>query len=541
MAALTDAPVWHALLRHRRVMEGLPLSGLFERDPHRFSRFSIECDGLLYDFSRQRITRETADLLTRLADERGVEAARERLFAGDIVNPSERRPALHTALRGMATGSPEDAAVRDAIEGGARQRRELVDAIREGRHTGATGRAIRHVVNIGVGGSDLGPRLVAEALAPGRTGPALHFVANVDGVELADALAGVDPETTLFIVVSKSFGTRETMINARRAMDWMRERLGDDEAVLKRHFVAVTANIDRVRALGLDPALALPMWDWVGGRYSLWSAVGLSVAIGFGNDAFDALLAGAATMDGHFRQAPFAANMPVMMALLAVWNGSVHGWRSQAVVPYTERLARLPAYLQQLIMESNGKGVDLTGAPVGAPTAPAIWGQTGSVGQHAFFQALHQGTDVVPVDLIGSVAPVCKEFGDHAELTANLLAQGRALMLGRDADAVRAALSPAERERDDVEALVAARVCPGNRPSSTLLLRDLSPHRLGLLLALYEHRTFVEGVLHGINPFDQWGVELGKELAEGIRPVLEGGDAPALDASTRGLLNYFTR
>ncbi|PWG62816.1 glucose-6-phosphate isomerase [Sediminicurvatus halobius] len=545
MQQLKDLPSWTALLRHRRALQDVSLRELFERDPGRFERFSANGPGCLLDFSKNRITHETLDLLLALAAERGLESRREALFTGEIVNASEGRPALHTALRGPASpplrvaGEDVAATVHATVE----RMAALADAVRAGERTGATGKPVRDVINIGIGGSDLGPRLALEALAPLADGPRVHFVANVDGVELERALAGCDPETTLVLVVSKSFGTSETMRNAAQAMDWLRRGVASAEAVAQQ-VIPITANLERVRALGLDPELALPMWDWVGGRYSLWSAVGLSVMLGVGAERFRSLLDGAHAMDRHFREAPLARNLPVILGLLSVWNATACGLRSQAVVPYSERLARLPGHLQQLLMESNGKSVTVTGEAVTAETVPVIWGQTGTPSQHAFFQALHQGTDTVPVDFIGVAAPVAGECGDAEALTANLLAQSQALMRGRSADEIRAELTAAGAADDEsLDAAVAARVCPGNRPSNTLLLQDLAPERLGALIALYEHRAFVEGTLWGINSFDQWGVELGKQLAEGLLPAVRGEAEPPAnaDASTRGLVAAYRR
>ncbi len=538
---LKELPGWLPLVRHRRVMDTLALRSLFERDPHRFTRFSLEHDGLLLDYSKTCISGETIDLLTALARQADLEGAREALFSGDIVNPTEARPALHTALRDPAETplmvAGED--VRPVIRRAAERSAELADDVRSGDYRGATGKTITDVVNIGIGGSDLGPRLAVEAPGPWCDGPRVHFVANVDGVELARVFRSVDPECTLFLIVSKSFGTPETMTNAEQAMAWFRERVDHPEG-LARHFIAITANLDRVSQLGRDPERTLPMWDWVGGRYSLWSAVGVAVAIALGTERYREMLAGAHSLDRHFREAPLEKNIPAILGLLSVWHVNILGLRSQAIVSYTERLARLPAYLQQLIMESNGKGVDRDGRAVDWDTAPVVWGQTGTVGQHAFFQALHQGTEVVPVDFIGVAGALAADAGDPTQLAANLFAQSQALMTGRSAEEVRAEMTGSESGDEGLDALAAARACPGNRPSNTLLLQDLTPHRFGMLLAMYEHRTFVEGHLWGVNSFDQWGVELGKELAKGVQPATAGEAAlPDVDASTRGLIQRF--
>ncbi len=523
MSNLETLPAWQALWERREAIAETSISGLFAADPDRFERCSLELDGLLLDTSKQPVDDTTREALLALAQAREVAQQRDAMLAGEPINTSEGRAVLHTALRVPPEGAGwAGRAVADEVRHTRERMIELATAIRAGQRTGATGKPIRHVINIGIGGSDLGPRLVLEALAPDADGPAVHFVANVDGVELARALAECDPEATLVVVVSKSFGTVETMTNAHEVMAWLRRSVPADD-VLERQMLAVTANLERVGELGLDPALALPMWDWVGGRYSLWSAVGFSIMLGIGPTAFGELLAGAHGMDRHFAEAPLEANMPVWLGLLSVLNGTLLGRRSQAVVPYTERLGHLSAYLQQLVMESNGKSVDAEGQPTHLPTAGVIWGQTGTPGQHAFFQALHQGTDVVPVDFIGVARPVAGERGDPLELTANLFAQSQALMQGRQG-----------------EHLSVARLCPGNRPSNTLLLELLTPYTLGALIALYEHRTFVEAAIWGINAFDQFGVELGKVLAVDLKPALAGAaDTDALDGSTAGLISRY--
>jgi glucose-6-phosphate isomerase len=536
---LTEQHGWLPLVRHRKVMSELSLRSLFERDPHRFGRFSVEHDGLLLDYSKNRVTSETVELLVQLARECGVEAFRDAMFSGGEVNPSEHRAALHTALRdpGEAPLEVEGANIRPEIRDTMERMANLAAEIRGGDFTGSTGRAITDVVNIGIGGSDLGPRLAVEAMAPWHDGPRVHFVANADGWEMAQVFREVDPETTLFLVVSKSFGTPETMANAHQAMAWVRQQLGADTD-LSRHFLAITANTERVQSLGLDTERVLPMWDWVGGRYSLWSGVGLIIAVAVGMERFRELLAGAHSMDRHFQQAPLDENIPAIMGLLSVWNITLFGMRAQAIVPYTERLGHLPSYLQQLIMESNGKSVDREGKPVDWPTVPVIWGQTGTPGQHAFFQALHQGTEVVPVDFVGVAGPVADEAGDPAQVTANLVAQSQALMQGKTTDEAREEMRRSGMDEARIEELAAARTFPGGRPSNTLLLQDLSPHRLGMLIAAYEHRTVTEAAIWGVNPFDQWGVELGKELANNLLPAIrDGAELPDVDASTRGLID----
>jgi len=520
MNPLQSTRQWQALIAARERIAAESIPALFAADPRRFEDFSICVNDLLLDYSKQPLTRAVREQLLALAEARDVAGQRDAMLAGERINTSEGRAVLHTALRTPpGTAGWAGKAVAAEVAGTRARMDELATAIRAGERRGATGKPIEHVINVGIGGSDLGVRLVLEALAPLIDGPRVHCVANIDGVELQSVMQQCDPERTLVLVVSKSFGTVETMANAHELMAWLRRRVPADE-VLARQVLAITANLDRVRELGLDPDLALPMRDWVGGRYSLWSAVGFALMLAIGPDRFDELLAGAHTMDRHFADAPLAANMPVLLGLVSVLNGTLLGRRSQAVVPYTERLGRLSAYLQQLVMESNGKGVDRDGEALGISTATAIWGQTGTPGQHAFFQALHQGSDAVPVDFVGVARPVAGEKGDPLTLTANLFAQSQALMQGR------------QQAGTD-----AARRCPGNRPSNTLLLRALTPSTLGSLIALYEHRTFVEAAIWGINAFDQFGVELGKELATDLQPLIAGGEElDGVDGSTAGLI-----
>ena len=516
MENLQASQAWQVLAAKREAIEAQSLPALFAADPQRFEHYSIKAAGILFDFSKQPVDAAVLADLVALAEARELPHYRDALFAGERVNETEGRAALHTALRAAPEASlPE---VKDARA----RMASFAEDIRSGGWTGITGAPIKDVINIGIGGSDLGPRLAVDALAPLADGPRIHFVANIDGVEMARTLAQCDPRSTLVLVASKSFGTSETLANAHEAMAWLRRDLADDAAIA-RQVIGITADPAHVRSLGLDPAAALPLWDWVGGRYSLWSAVGFSVMLAIGPKAFEELLAGACAMDTHFREAPLARNMPVIQGLLSVLHGSLLGRRSQVVVPYTERLRYLPAYLQQLVMESNGKSVDRAGQPVSVLTAAAIWGQTGTPGQHAFFQALHQGNEVMPVDFIGVATPVAGDRGEPLELAANLFAQSQALMQGNAADPDRPALH-----------------CPGNRPSNTLLLHRLDPAAFGALIALYEHRTFVEAVIWGINPFDQYGVELGKRLARDLRPLLSGGEpTPELDGSTGGLIRQF--
>jgi len=524
-----------------RTLAATPLASLFERDPRRVERLTFAWEGFRADLAKERITPEVLAGLCAYGSASGIERWIAALFAGEKVNVTEARPVLHPVLRDRASAP----LVVDGVDvrGSFRAMRERVAAIADelarGVRRGATGVPFRHVVHLGIGGSDLGPRLVVDALRPSRApaGIGVSFVANVDPVALDRALAGLDPSATLFVVASKSFSTQETLANAAAAKAWLAASLppGADTG---RHFLAATARPDAAAAFGIAPQDILPMHDGVGGRFSLWSSVGVTIAAALGNRAHAALLDGAHAMDRHFATAPLASNLPVILALAGVWNANALGLRQRVVVPYAEALALLPAYLQQLSLESNGKRVTREGAPVDGRTAPALWGGVGTDGQHAFFQWLHQGTEVVPVEFVVPSVPAEGDPGRHALLVANALAQAQALAVGRSADEVAADLR-GRGERIDAAAL-AARASPGDRPSTTLLTPPLDAHALGALLALYEHRTFVEGLLWGINPFDQFGVELGKVLAQPIAAALEGtGElSAATDPSTRALVAH---
>jgi glucose-6-phosphate isomerase len=538
MTTLTSTPAWQALFAHRTELGEAHLRELFAADPGRFERFSLTAAGLFLDYAKNRIDDRGLVLLLDLARDRGLEAARAAMFAGRRINTTENRAVLHVALRHRGTapievdGQDVMPAVREVLA----RMGEFAEAVRSGAWTGHTGQPITDVVNIGIGGSDLGPAMVCQALAAcGHPRLTMHFVSNVDGDHLAGMLARVDPARTLFIVASKTFTTIETMTNAASARAWFLAS-GAGEADIARHFVAVSTNAAKVAEFGIDPANCFGFWDWVGGRYSLWSAVGLPIALYVGRENFAALLQGAHAMDRHFAEAPLEANMPVILGLLGVWYRGFFGAASLCVAPYAQALARLPAYLQQLEMESNGKSVTRDGAPVDTPTCPVIWGEPGTNGQHAFFQLLHQGTDLIPVDFI---APLQASHGlkdHHRLLLANCIAQSKALMVGKTAAEVRAELAAQGLKGEALEALVPHRVFPGNRPSNTLLLPDLSPRAIGALIALYEHKVFVQSVIWGINAFDQWGVELGKQIASRIGDELAGGAAGEHDGSTRGLI-----
>ena len=533
---------WTALgARHAQAADRA-IAALFD-DPGRAADFSVTLSAeplgeMLFDYSKTNIDPDTRDLLLDLARASGVEARRDAMFAGEKINRTEDRAVLHAALRNLDTAVTVDGVdvmpqVRRTLE----RMETFARDLRDGRIRGAGGR-ITDVVNIGIGGSDLGPAMAVQALAPYVDGPRCHFVSNVDGAHMHDTLDRLHPETTLIIVASKTFTTTETMMNARTARDWIAR--GGDPA---RQFVALSSALDRTAAFGIDPGRVFPFEDWVGGRYSVWGPIGLSLMIAIGPDNFRAFLAGAAAMDRHFRTAPLVANMPIMLALVGIWHHQVCGYPTRAVLPYDQRLARLPAYLQQLEMESNGKSVAMDGAALDRPSGPVVWGEPGTNGQHAFFQLLHQGTQIVPCEfLVAARGHEPALAHHHALLLANCLAQAEALMRGRSLGAARAQSHEAGLRGETAETLAHHRAFPGNRPSTILLYSKLTPAILGSILALYEHRVFVEGVILGINSFDQWGVELGKELAESLLPMVEGTAEPAgRDGSTLQLLAAIQR
>ena len=538
---MTDAAAraWRAVEREGERLRALSLRTLFERDRARFAACSFDHEDLLVDLSKEKIDRGALDALLALARAAELPAWREALFAGERVNATEGRAALHMALRG---GTDEDLAVDGLavlpeVETVRERFLAFAEGVRAGRYAARDGEPFTDVLHIGIGGSHLGPEMAVRALRPDHDGPRIHFVSNVDGADLADTVAPLDPGRTLVLVASKTFTTLETMTNARSARRWLEAALGDRAG---DHMAAISSNVEAAAAFGIEEVRVFGFRDWVGGRYSLWSAIGLPLALAVGRERFRELLAGAATMDRHFRTAPLERNLPVLMGLVSVWRRSVMGWPSVALVPYDQRLERFPAYVQQLAMESNGKGVTREGTPATRPTAPVVWGEPGTNAQHSFFQLLHQGTDVVPVEFI--VAAEARDgSGDahHRLLVASCLAQGRALAFGRTADEARSEMRAAGTDAATAARLVPHRSFPGDRPSTTIAHRRLDARTLGRLVALYEHRVFVEGVLWEVNPFDQWGVELGKALADALRPALEGGPLPAgTDASTAGLVDH---
>jgi glucose-6-phosphate isomerase len=541
MSGLTRSAAWRALERHAEAMAGVHLRELFAADPDRFARFSRREGDLLLDYSKNRVTEETIGLLLDLAREGELEAWRARMFAGDRINTTENRAVLHVALRNR-TNRPIVVDGRDVmadVNAVLAKMREFSEQVRGGAWRGHTGEAVSDVVNIGIGGSDLGPLMVCEALRPYQR-PDLrpHFVSNVDGADLLDTLAGLDPARTLFVVASKTFTTQETMTNAASARLWLVERLGDETAIAK-HFVAVSTNAEAVAAFGIDRANMFAFWDWVGGRYSLWSAIGLPIALAVGFERFEELLAGGHAMDEHFRTAPLERNMPVILGLLGIWYRDFVGACSHAVLPYDQHLHRLPAYLQQADMESNGKSTRRDGQRVDYATGPIIWGEAGTNGQHAFYQLIHQGTELIPADFMAAAESLTPLGDHHDKLLANFFAQTEALAFGKTAEEVRAELEADGLAGAALEALLPHKVFEGNRPTSSILYRRLDPATLGKLIALYEHKIFTQGVLWGINSFDQWGVELGKQLAKVILPQLAGSEPiGSHDSSTNGLINH---
>ena len=549
MPSLTELQSWQGLQALADVLQRSSVSSLFAQQDQRFDEFSVSAAGVFLDYSKNRVTREVMGQLFEVAIERGLPEAINAMFSGDQINQSEARSVLHTALRSrskrlVVNGVDVMTGIREQLA----KMAQLVDEVRSGEWRGVTGKPITDVVNIGIGGSDLGPRMVAEALAdPAASNPGVQFVSNVDGEHLLQTLAGLDPETTLFIITSKSFTTEETLINATSARRWVRDALGSDVSV-RSHFVAVSSNVSAAVEFGIDASNVFQMWDWVGGRYSLWSAAGLAIALACGMEVFSELLAGAADLDEHFCQAPMDQNLPVILALVGIWNRNFQDIESLMIAPYDQRLASLPAYLQQADMESNGKSVDSTGKPVGVKTAPIVWGGAGSNIQHSYMQLLHQGSVSVASDFIVSRQPrTGSTYADHHRLlVANCFAQAQALMQGRSQQQAADELIADGVNPDQAEALAAQQQLPGNQPSNMIMVDNLGPRQLGALLALYEQKIFVQGVIWGVNSFDQWGVALGKTLATTILSTmarqLDGQSVPLAageDGSTLGLIRRF--
>lgn len=533
---------WAKLHQHQRATRHMHMRQLFEADAQRFERFSVELDDLLLDYSKNRITERTLELLVDLAHAADLSGWMQRMRSGEHINVSEDRAVLHTALR-----LPQDATldldgqnVVPQVHRVLEQMRDFSERVRNGDWTGYTGKAITDVVNLGIGGSDLGPLVVTEALAPFSSDRlAVHFVSNVDGQHIARTLRLLNPETTLFVVASKSFTTPETLLNAQAARRWLVSHL--TEAAVARHFVAVSCNESAVRGFGIDPQNMFEFWDWVGGRFSLWSAIGLPVMLAVGYENFSDLLAGAHAMDQHFFTAPFARNIPVLLALLGIWYNTFYRAHTHAIMPYDHGLRRLPAHIQQMDMESNGKRVGRFGEWLDFDTGPVIWGEEGVNSQHAFFQLLHQGTRLVPCDFIVPMNSHYAIDGQHQVLVANCLAQTQALMHGKTEAEVLEEL--ADVPGDVLDMLLPQKLFPGNQPSNTIALKQVTPRSVGMLIAMYEHKVFVQGVIWGINSFDQWGVEYGKQLAKRILPQLGDvqQDAALNDCSTNGLIAHFRR
>ncbi|OED38386.1 glucose-6-phosphate isomerase [Chromatiales bacterium (ex Bugula neritina AB1)] len=540
MHKLTELPAWRDLQSHYAEVKELQMRDLFAQDDRRFDNFSATACGILLDYSKNRIVQRTMDLLISLAQARNIATEANRMYSGEHINATEDRSVLHTALR-MPRGDRleiDGVNVVDAVHEVAAQSAQFTDKIRSGEWRGFTGKPIRHIVNIGIGGSDLGPLMVCEALKPWQQRELqMHFVSNVDGTHLAEVLAAVDVESTLFIIASKTFTTLETLANAHTARNWFLDSQATEKDIAS-HFVAVSTNKEAVSEFGIDTRNMFRFWDWVGGRYSLWSSIGLSIRLAIGNQNFDAMLNGAHEMDRHFIETDYRSNLPVIMGLLGVWYGNFFNARTCVVAPYDQYLHRFPAYLQQLDMESNGKSVAMDGSSVEYSTGAVLWGEPGTNGQHAFFQLIHQGTDLIPADFIVPAVSQNPIGGHHKMLLANCIAQTEALMKGKTLEEARSELAASGQSPAAIDAIAPHKVFSGNRPSNTLLLEELTPETLGSLIALYEHKVFVQGKIWGINSFDQWGVELGKQLASTVLQELETGDIGSHDNSTTGLLRY---
>jgi glucose-6-phosphate isomerase len=541
MSTRTSSSSWQNLQKHFSVQKNVHMRDLFAQDPERFKTFSLDFDGLLLDFSKNRITSETMKLLQALAMECDVPGWTKKMFNGEKINLTENRAVLHIALRNrtnrpiLVDGKnvmPEINAVLDHMG-------TFSKAIRSGQWKGYTGKAITDFVNIGIGGSDLGPVMVTEALKAYADGPQAHFVSNVDGTHIVETLKTLSPETTLFIIASKTFTTQETLTNAHSARDWLLAAAKDQAAVAK-HFVALSTNDQEVRKFGIDPANMFEFWDWVGGRYSLWSAIGLSIVLSIGFENFIEMLEGAHAMDEHFLNAPPDKNLPLTLGLLGIWYNNFFGTRTHALLPYDQYMHRFPAYFQQGDMESNGKSVTRQGEKLDIASGPVIWGEPGTNGQHAFYQLIHQGTQMVPADFLAPIETQNPLGEHHLILLSNFFAQTEALMKGKTADEVRQELEKDGLEVEALEKLIPHKVFTGNRPTNSILFHKLTPKTLGVLIALYEHKIFTQGIIWNINSFDQWGVELGKQLAKAILPELEKpGAIISHDSSTNGLINRF--
>jgi len=539
----TTTAAWKKLSAHHETVNRLQMKDLFAEDPRRFERFSIRFNDLLVDFSKNRITAETLGLLIELAGECGLPEAIVQMFAGGRINETENRAVLHVALRNRANTPihADGVDVMPEVNAVLSRMRDFSRRVNSGKWKGFTGKRITDIVNIGIGGSDLGPVMATECLRP-YANPKLrvHFVSNVDGTHIAETLKGLNPEKTLFMIASKTFTTQETMTNAFTARDWFLAQ-AQDAAHVAKHFVAISTNRAQVEAFGIHPDNMFVFWDWVGGRYSLWSAIGLSIACAIGFERFEELLAGAHDMDRHFREAPFERNLPVILALIGIWYTNFFGAETEVILPYDQYMHRFPAYFQQGNMESNGKSADRSGQPVACATGPIVWGEPGTNGQHAFYQLIHQGTRLVPADFLAPAISHNPLGEHHPILLSNFFAQTEALMNGKPAEQAAAELRKEGKSEEEIQRLLPHKVFDGNRPTNSILFRSLTPRVLGSLVALYEHKIFVQGVIWNIYSFDQWGVQLGKVLANKILPELRGsaGTPPAHDASTNELIRRY--
>ncbi|MGV8934214.1 MAG: glucose-6-phosphate isomerase [Gallionellaceae bacterium] len=542
MSKLIASPAWIALKEHQKNIADTHMRDLFAADPDRFNKFSISFNDILFDFSKHRITEDTLPLLIKLAEEMDVKGWTEKMFNGAAINFTEDRAVLHIALRNRSNRPiyVDGIDVMPEVNEVLARMRSFSNAVRSGEWKGFSGKTITDVVNIGIGGSDLGPSMVSEALLDyQRPNIKFHYVSNIDSTQLFETERHLNPETTLFIIASKTFTTQETMTNARSARDWFL-KTAKDETAIGRHFIAISTNTEEVRKFGIHPDHMFEFWDWVGGRYSMWSAIGMSIAIAIGMTRFEELLQGAYEMDEHFRTTPLEKNLPVIMAMLGIWYNNFFGSDTHAIIPYDQYLKRLPAYLQQLDMESNGKRVDREGNPVDYATGQIIWGELGSNGQHAFFQLIHQGTRLIPADYIAMLENK-HPIGEHqAILLSNFFAQTEALMRGKNEQEVLAELKSQSLNDAQIKKLLPHKIFPGNKPSNSIFLHKLDPKTLGSLIAFYEHKVFVQGIVWNLNSFDQWGVELGKQLAKIIQPELAGAEETKRhDSSTNNLINYY--
>lgn len=537
----TATAAWQQLATHFEQTKAIQMQQLFAADPLRTEKMHIEWQDFLVDYSKNRVTDETMDLLLDLAKEMNLSDAIQQYFAGEIINQTENRAVLHTALRATSTEAilvdgvnvlPEIAAVKNNIK-------QFSNEVISGKRVGFSGKPFTDVVNIGIGGSDLGPAMVVEALQFYKNHLNVHFVSNVDGDHVQEVLKKLNPETTLFVIVSKTFTTQETLTNAETIRSWFLQ--SGTQAAVAQHFVAVSTNIERVTAFGISPDAIFPMWDWVGGRFSLWSAVGLSISLAVGFDNFEGLLAGANNMDTHFKNEAFEKNIPVVLALLSIWYNNFYGAESEALIPYTQYLQKLAPYLQQGIMESNGKCVGRDGKPVNYQTGTIIWGEPGTNSQHAFFQLIHQGTKLIPTDFIGFKQSLHGNKDHHDKLMSNFFAQTEALLMGKTAEQVTAEFGKQQLSREAVDFLLPFKVFEGNKPTNTILIDQLTPASLGALVALYEHKLFVQGVIWNIFSYDQWGVELGKQLASSILTEIDSQQISQHDASTTFLLHKYLK